>query len=125
MMTQAFAQNGAAKVYIIGRRKQVLEDAARAGSSHNNIVPLVGDVTSKESLCAVADQIRQETGYVNLVVCNSGTMVTPIGVKAGDVPVQDFALVCRQLYSTALKKFNTHTSTDLQSSQTSTAPPSM
>ena len=67
MMTKAFANNGAAKVYIVGRRKEKLEEAAKV-SPHGNIIPLVGDVTSKESLCEIAETIKQDIGYLNLLI---------------------------------------------------------
>ena len=38
MMTKAFADNGAAKVYIIGRRAEVLEEAAKKTSRNGNVV---------------------------------------------------------------------------------------
>lgn len=88
MMTKAFANNGASKVYIIGRRREVLEEAARP---YANVVPVVGDVTSKDSLKAIAEQVRQEVGYVNLVVCNSGTYPPAMGVRSRDVEVEEFA----------------------------------
>ena len=90
-MTKAFASGGAAKVYIIGRRKDKLDEAAKLSS---NIVPLVGDVTSKNSLMSIADQIKQETGFVNLLCCNSGFMPPPIGVKSTDVSLQEYAKKC-------------------------------
>jgi NAD(P)-dependent dehydrogenase (short-subunit alcohol dehydrogenase family) len=62
-MTKTFAENGAAKVYIVGRRKQQLEEAAKHSP---NIVPIIGDVTSKESLMKVAEQVKQETGRMPL-----------------------------------------------------------
>jgi len=71
MMTKALALNGASKVYIVGRRLEKLQDAAKE-SPYNNIIPLQGDVTSKESIEAIAAHIRKETGYVNLLICNSG-----------------------------------------------------
>ena len=46
MMTKALALNGVNKVYIIGRRKEVIEAAAKE-SPHGNIIPIVGDITSK------------------------------------------------------------------------------
>ncbi|KAK3715830.1 hypothetical protein LTR37_006813 [Vermiconidia calcicola] len=88
MMTKAFASNGAAKIYIVGRRKEKLDEAAKLSS---NIVPLVGDITSKESLCEIADYIKKDTGYVNLLCCNSGYMPPPIGVKSTEVSVQEYA----------------------------------
>jgi NAD(P)-dependent dehydrogenase (short-subunit alcohol dehydrogenase family) len=96
MMTKAFALNGAHKVYIIGRRKEKLDETAKL--SPTNIIPIVGDVTSKESLTSVASQIKQETGYVNLVCCNSGTMPDPVSVKPADnVSVADYAQAALQL----------------------------
>ncbi|KAF2239502.1 NAD(P)-binding protein [Viridothelium virens] len=71
MIAKALEANGAAKVYIIGRRKDVLESAASQGQ-HGNIIPIVGDVSSKESLQSVAARIKSEVGYVNLLVPNSG-----------------------------------------------------
>ena len=94
MMTKAFALNGARKVYIIGRRKEKLDEVAKI--SPNNIVPIVGDVTSKESLVKAAEQIKQEAGHVNLVCCNSGTMPDPIAVKPADSSVAEYAKAALQ-----------------------------
>jgi NAD(P)-dependent dehydrogenase (short-subunit alcohol dehydrogenase family) len=89
IMTKAFALNGAKKVYIIGRRKGKLEEAAKVSPS--NIVPLVGDVTSKENLVSIAETIKQEVGYVNLVCCNSGTMPKPVGIKPTETTLAEYA----------------------------------
>ncbi|KAJ5263383.1 hypothetical protein N7478_010988 [Penicillium angulare] len=71
-MARGLEANGA-KVYIIGRRKDKLQEAAAMGI-YGNIIPLQGDVTSKSSLEAVAAYIKAETGYVNLVIANSGIL---------------------------------------------------
>lgn len=71
MMTKALAFNGAKRVYILGRRQDVLEKAA---SEHESIVPLQCDITSKESLQAVVDKVTADVGYVNVVIANSGTV---------------------------------------------------
>ncbi|KAI1207859.1 NAD(P)-binding protein [Annulohypoxylon truncatum] len=70
MMTQALESNGAI-VYIIGRRKEVL-DKAVATAKHGNIRAIQGDVTSKADLERAVAQIKTEVGYVNVVVANSG-----------------------------------------------------
>ncbi|KAI7720072.1 NAD(P)-binding protein [Hortaea werneckii] len=88
MMTRAFATNGAAKVYIVGRRKEKLDETAALNPEV--IVPIVGDVTSKESLCQVADQVEKDAGYVNLVCVNSGTMPPAIGVNSREVDVHTY-----------------------------------
>lgn len=62
---------GAKKVYIIGRRQQTLEDAAKT-AKNGTLVPIVGDVTDKASLLRITEQIRKEEGFVNLVFANAG-----------------------------------------------------
>ncbi|RYP75548.1 hypothetical protein DL769_003794 [Monosporascus sp. CRB-8-3] len=54
MMTKALAGAGEKKVYILGRRKAVLE---RAAAAHSNLSPLEWDVTSKESFQVAVDAI--------------------------------------------------------------------
>ncbi|TGJ81512.1 hypothetical protein E0Z10_g7255 [Xylaria hypoxylon] len=71
MITKALAVNGAAKVYILGRRLNVLQEAA-SSLSNPNVVPVQCDVTSVEELKAAVSQIEQDAGFVNLLVCNSG-----------------------------------------------------
>ena len=73
MMARALALNGAHKVYIIGRRKEVLEKAAQSVTT-NNIVPIVGDVTCKTDLEKVVSTIKSEIGYINVLIANSGTL---------------------------------------------------
>ncbi|KAG0636462.1 hypothetical protein HOY80DRAFT_977594 [Tuber brumale] len=72
MIATALEHNGATRVYIVGRRKEVLENAVKVHSKHGNIIPLVGEVTSKESLAAVVKTIESDVGYVNLLVSNAG-----------------------------------------------------
>ncbi|KIV99816.1 uncharacterized protein PV09_08620 [Verruconis gallopava] len=71
MMAKALEANGALKVYIIGRRLQTLQTAAKQGK-FGNIIPLQGDVTSKEDLTRIVKHIESETGYVDLLVANAG-----------------------------------------------------
>lgn len=40
--------------------------------AHSNIHPIVCDVTSKPQLQLAVDKIAQETGHINLLVCNAG-----------------------------------------------------
>lgn len=70
MMALALAKNGASKVYIAGRRLEVLQKAA--ASAGPNVIPLQCDVTSKSSLADAVKHIEQDAGYLNLLVCNSG-----------------------------------------------------
>lgn len=70
MITKALAANGAAKVYILGRRLNTLQEAA--SSIGSNVVPVTCDVTSVDALKEAVSQIEQESGFINLLVCNSG-----------------------------------------------------
>ncbi|KAI9752153.1 MAG: hypothetical protein M1815_000677 [Lichina confinis] len=88
MMAKALAANGAAKVYIVARRKEKLE-AATKDNEFGNIVPIQGDVTSKESLAAVAKQIEDDVGFVNLVIANSGTAGPGAGVFKEDASLAE------------------------------------
>lgn len=73
MITRALAINGARRVYIIGRRKDVLEQAAKS-INPDVVIPLPGDVTSQDSLLQVAEHVAKETGYIDLLVANAGMM---------------------------------------------------
>lgn len=75
MATQALAANGA-KVYITGRRMEALENAA---NKHNpserggQIIPIGPcDVTSKDDLQRLADDLSKKEKYINLLFCNAG-----------------------------------------------------
>lgn len=38
-----------------------------------SVIPVVGDVTSKDSLAAVAERVASEQGYINVLFANSGS----------------------------------------------------
>lgn len=88
MITKALIQNGAAKVYILGRRPEKLQEAA--AYSPGKIIPLTCDVTSKDALAAAAAQVEEETGFVNLLVPNSGMVGPPIFGMPKDPDVATF-----------------------------------
>lgn len=89
MMTKALAKNGAAKVYIAGRRLQPLQDAA--SSIGPNVIPLQCDVTSKDDLTRAAGQIKSEAGVLNLLICNSGISGPHPGPLTAETTLEDFA----------------------------------
>ncbi|KAI5464797.1 hypothetical protein BGZ63DRAFT_350208 [Mariannaea sp. PMI_226] len=70
MMAKALAQNGAAKVYIAGRRLELLQQAA--ASVGPNVIPVQCDVTSKASLEETAAFVEKDAGHLNLLICNAG-----------------------------------------------------
>lgn len=75
MCAQALAANGA-KVYITGRRKEVLKKAVE--SHHPNdfggaiIAASTCDVTSKDDLQKLVQEIESKEKYLNLVVAGAG-----------------------------------------------------
>lgn len=68
---RALDANGAKAVYIVGRREQTLQDAAKT-AVNGTIKPIVGDVTDKDSLQKIAEQVRNEQGFINLLFANAG-----------------------------------------------------
>ncbi|KAK3897657.1 hypothetical protein C8A05DRAFT_19614 [Staphylotrichum tortipilum] len=69
-MARALATNGAKRVFLLGRRLDVLEETCK---EHPSIfAPIKCDVTSHASLQAAVDQIAAETGFINLLLANSG-----------------------------------------------------
>ena len=102
MMAKALALNGAHKVYIVGRRKEVLESAAKE-SPHGNIIPLVGDVTSKESLQAVVQKVREDTGYINVLIANSGIGGPQCAGITAETSLEDFQ---KKLWDMSFEDYN-------------------
>ncbi|KAF4333191.1 3-oxoacyl [Fusarium beomiforme] len=76
-MAYALAMNGASKVFIIGRREEHLRETA-VSAIGGSIIPIVGDVTSRESLQAAYGSIASQTDHIDLLVANSGTTGRPL-----------------------------------------------
>jgi NAD(P)-dependent dehydrogenase (short-subunit alcohol dehydrogenase family) len=90
MMAKALADAGAAKVYIVGRRTDVLESAAASINQRGVIVPLQCDVTSKTSLEFVVSAIEKDVGYLNLLVCNAGVGGPQVAFPAPGTSIEAF-----------------------------------
>lgn len=74
MIAEGLATNGA-KVYITGRRKEVLERSAALFSSPNgkgSIIPLVMDVTDRDSILNAKKEIESKEGKLHILVNNAG-----------------------------------------------------
>lgn len=72
MMAKALVDGGASKVYIVGRRVDVLQSAAAQLNKPSVVVPLYCDVTSKISLESIVSVVETDSGFLNLLVCNAG-----------------------------------------------------
>ncbi|KAF8578953.1 NAD(P)-binding protein [Ramaria rubella] len=72
LMMAATLENNGATVYIVGRRKEVLEKAAKEHAKHGKLIPLQGDVTSRDSLVSLVSTIESQTGHINLLINNCG-----------------------------------------------------
>lgn len=72
-MAQALAANCASKIFIIGRRLGALQETAKGGPD-GTIIPVQGDITSKESFQAAYETISSQTEYVDLLIANSGVV---------------------------------------------------
>jgi NAD(P)-dependent dehydrogenase (short-subunit alcohol dehydrogenase family) len=73
VITKALVANDAHEIYIIGRRLEVLQEAARI-TEPNVVFPLPGDVTPLETLLPMTEHVRARSGYVNLVIANAWIM---------------------------------------------------
>ncbi|KAF5670933.1 NAD(P)H-dependent oxidoreductase [Fusarium denticulatum] len=73
MITQALQSNGA-KVYITGRRKEVLEQTQKTyGTGPGSIHVLPGDVSQKDEAIRLAEEVGQkEPNGIHLLVNNAG-----------------------------------------------------
>ncbi|KAK2465298.1 hypothetical protein APHAL10511_002652 [Amanita phalloides] len=71
MMATVLEHNGAT-VYIVGRRRAVLEQAARENNKYGRMVPLVGDITDRDSLLSVVEAVKAGHGYIDLLINNAG-----------------------------------------------------
>ncbi|EAW07107.1 SDR family NAD(P)-dependent oxidoreductase [Aspergillus clavatus NRRL 1] len=73
MITQALAVNGA-KVYITGRTGEKLDRVAELYSRDipGQIIPISGDITSKESIQELVDEISSKEKALHILVNNAG-----------------------------------------------------
>ncbi|EIW68932.1 hypothetical protein TREMEDRAFT_30985, partial [Tremella mesenterica DSM 1558] len=76
MCAKAFAANGA-KVYITGRREEMLNNAVKVHGPAleelgGKLVPIVMDVTKKESILAAVEVVKANDGFLSCLVNNAG-----------------------------------------------------
>lgn len=105
-MVRALAVNGAAKVFVIGRRLEALQETASQGPQ-GTIIPVTGDITSKGSLQAAYDTIASQTSHVDLLISNSGIVGPTTRVpNKPDGSKPDLAEVHEKLWSLPMEDFS-------------------
>ncbi|KAI0081604.1 short-chain dehydrogenase [Panus rudis PR-1116 ss-1] len=76
MISRGLASNGA-KVYITGRRKEVLEQAIASFKGAGSITPIAMDVTDRQSILSVKEEIESREGRLHILINNAG-IVGPV-----------------------------------------------
>ncbi|KAF4979187.1 hypothetical protein FZEAL_4560 [Fusarium zealandicum] len=89
MFTKVLLQNGTSKIYIAGRRKNLLEEVA--SSLGPRVVPVQCDVTSKADLREAVSFIEKDAGYLNLLVCNSGIVGPQVKGVTPEITLEEWA----------------------------------
>lgn len=82
-----FAREGE-RVLLIGRRSNVLEDAAnwiRSRTSSADIAQYTADMSDPEAVMVVANQVTSEWGHVDAIVCCAGSGGLVDGESLSDV----------------------------------------
>ena len=86
---KAFIDQGAARVYITGRRQAELD--AAAASLGDRAVAVQGDVTVWADLDRLYDQVKAEVGHLDIVFANAGIVQpAPLGHLSEDHIDQTF-----------------------------------
>ncbi|QDS74439.1 hypothetical protein FKW77_006277 [Venturia effusa] len=90
MLAKALAHNKAKRVYIVGRRKDKLDEAVQQIDRPGVVVPLVGDITDQESLKEMAGIVEEREGYIDVLIPNAGIMGPKIKALSADCSIEDF-----------------------------------
>ncbi|KAF8527214.1 NAD(P)-binding protein [Gautieria morchelliformis] len=101
-----FLVNGAARVYITGRRAEVLQKAAETYNSAEDaigeIVPVVCDVTKKDDIEKLVATVRAKNKFVNILVNNASVG----GVKNDFVEKTNVEDISKALFASDPKTWN-------------------
>lgn len=79
MIAQAFANNGA-RVYIVGRRAEALENSVETwgrslANPNGKLISTTADITNKESIQALAKEISEKEKKLDVLVNNAGVSI--------------------------------------------------
>jgi NAD(P)-dependent dehydrogenase (short-subunit alcohol dehydrogenase family) len=81
---------------IVGRRKEVLDNAVEKHGKtlahpSGQLIPIQGDIGSKESIQKFVNEISQHEKYINLLVNNAGISKGSTEVEKGDESAEDLS----------------------------------
>lgn len=81
-MASAIAKTGAKRVYLLGRRADVLSTAAQTLNASptvtdGTVVPLPTDINSPASVAAAAAHVERDAGYLDVLINNAGKIGPP------------------------------------------------
>ena len=87
MITQALAVNGA-KVYIVGRTSEKLEKVVQAHGQNiaGQIIPITADITSKDSIASLVEEIESREKSLDVLVNNAGVATSKQAPKGETGP---------------------------------------
>lgn len=107
IMTRALTENGASKVFILGRRVDALQETVSL-SPEGTVIPIQCDVTSKESLDAAYEAVAAQTSHIDILFANSGVMgpKMPSPQPKADGSLPSIEEVRNQLYNVPMSEFN-------------------
>lgn len=100
MITQTLAVNGA-KVYIVGRTEQKLQKVVEVHGQgiSGQIIPIVGDVSTKEGVDKIVKEIESKEKYLDVLVNNAG-----IAPSKGETSVDSAEKLKREFYDSTTEK---------------------
>ena len=105
-MARALGANGASKIFVLGRREEVLNETA-AQVPDIPVIAVQCDVTSKESLDKAYEAVAAQTSHVDLLLANSGIMgplMRALPPKADGTP-PTLSEVRESLYNIPMEEF--------------------
>ncbi|EKM61520.1 uncharacterized protein PHACADRAFT_112207 [Phanerochaete carnosa HHB-10118-sp] len=87
MIAQAFANNGA-RVYIVGRREEALENAVKTWGKNlehpkGQLIPISADITDKDSIETLVNDIGNKEKKLDVLVNNAGVSLGTSSVEKG------------------------------------------
>lgn len=96
MQTLTLAQNGAKKIFITSRNAEKLQDVAKKYGQNGNIVPVDGDITTKDGINKIVQEASKAApGGINILFNNAG--VAGEGSREGYGQSEDVEKYSQQL----------------------------